>query len=48
VGFGDLSNFIHAFRREIGCSPSQFRRAEPRDWAITARAAHRGLARLRG
>jgi AraC-like DNA-binding protein len=27
VGFGDLSNFIHAFRREVGCSPRQFRQA---------------------
>jgi AraC-like DNA-binding protein len=27
VGFGDLSNFVHTFRRELGCSPSQFRRA---------------------
>ncbi|WP_394823193.1 helix-turn-helix transcriptional regulator [Pendulispora albinea] len=26
VGFGDLSNFINAFRREVGCSPGQFRR----------------------
>ena len=26
VGFGDLSNFINTFRREIGCSPSQFRK----------------------
>lgn len=25
VGFGDLSNFIHAFRREVGCSPRQYR-----------------------
>jgi AraC-like DNA-binding protein len=29
VGFGDLSNFINFFRREVGCSPSQFRKAEP-------------------
>jgi AraC family transcriptional regulator len=21
VGFGDLSNFVHTFRREVGCSP---------------------------
>ena len=27
VGFGDLSNFIHAFRREVGCSPRQLRQA---------------------
>jgi AraC family transcriptional regulator len=33
VGFGDLSNFINFFRREIGCSPSRFRKAEPREWA---------------
>ena len=26
VGFGDLSNFVHTFRRELGCTPSQFRR----------------------
>ncbi len=34
VGFGDLSNFINAFRREIGCSPGQFRkyRHEPARW----------------
>lgn len=28
VGFGDLSNFINAFRREIGCSPGQFRKGK--------------------
>jgi AraC-like DNA-binding protein len=27
VGFGDLSNFINTFRRELGCSPRQFRSA---------------------
>jgi AraC-like DNA-binding protein len=27
VGFGDLSNFIRTFRRELGCSPTQYRRA---------------------
>ncbi|HYL59807.1 MAG TPA: AraC family transcriptional regulator, partial [Candidatus Acidoferrales bacterium] len=27
VGFGDLSNFINAFRREVGCSPRQFRKS---------------------
>ncbi|HEU4733514.1 MAG TPA: AraC family transcriptional regulator [Kofleriaceae bacterium] len=48
VGFGDLSNFIHTFRREIGCSPSQFRKAEPRDWAIALEAARPALARWRG
>lgn len=26
VGFGDLSNFVHTFRRELGCSPSQYRK----------------------
>jgi AraC-like DNA-binding protein len=26
VGFGDLSNFIRTFRRELGCSPTQYRR----------------------
>lgn len=30
VGFADLSNFISTFRREVGCSPSRFRR-EPRE-----------------
>jgi AraC family transcriptional regulator len=25
VGFGDLSNFIRTFRRELGCSPRRFR-----------------------
>lgn len=25
VGFGDLSNFNHAFRREVGCAPTAFR-----------------------
>lgn len=38
VGFGDLSNFIHTFRREVGCSPSQFRRARPSEWAASVRA----------
>ncbi|MET0594760.1 MAG: helix-turn-helix transcriptional regulator [Polyangiaceae bacterium] len=27
VGFGDLSNFINTFRREIGCSPRQYRQS---------------------
>ncbi len=27
VGFGDLSNFINTFRREVGCSPSQYRKS---------------------
>jgi AraC-like DNA-binding protein len=26
IGFGDLSNFINAFRREVGCSPMRFRK----------------------
>jgi AraC-like DNA-binding protein len=38
VGFGDLSNFINTFRREIGCSPSRFRKAQPADWAASVRA----------
>lgn len=46
VGFGDLSNFIHSFRRELGCSPSQFRKAEPRDWANVVRAARQRFARV--
>jgi AraC-like DNA-binding protein len=25
VGFGDLSNFVHTFRRELGATPSAFR-----------------------
>jgi AraC family transcriptional regulator len=25
VGFGDHSNFVNAFRREVGCSPRQYR-----------------------
>ncbi|HYB90525.1 MAG TPA: helix-turn-helix transcriptional regulator [Candidatus Binataceae bacterium] len=25
VGFGDLSNFINTFRREVGCSPGEYR-----------------------
>ena len=29
VGFGDLSNFINAFRREVGVSPRAYRRAGP-------------------
>jgi len=30
VGFGDLSNFVNTFRRELGCSPSQFRKTARR------------------
>ena len=26
VGFGDLSNFVHTFRREMGVTPREFRR----------------------
>jgi AraC family transcriptional regulator len=29
VGFGDLSNFINAFRREVGVSPRAYRRTGP-------------------
>jgi AraC family transcriptional regulator len=47
VGFGDLSNFIHFFRREIGCSPSQFRNAEPPDWAAILHARAPACARPR-
>ncbi len=47
VGFGDLSNFTNFFRREIGCSPSQFRNAAPRDWASALRADQPVRARLR-
>ncbi|MHB8383927.1 MAG: helix-turn-helix transcriptional regulator, partial [Candidatus Binataceae bacterium] len=27
VGFSDLSNFINAFRREVGCSPREYRKS---------------------
>jgi AraC-like DNA-binding protein len=27
VGFGDLSNFINAFRREVGVSPRRYRQS---------------------
>jgi AraC-like DNA-binding protein len=27
VDFGDLSNFINVFRREVGCSPGHYRRS---------------------
>ena len=37
VGFGDLSNFINFFRREVGCSPLQFRKAEPVGWPTATR-----------
>jgi AraC family transcriptional regulator len=39
VGFGDLSNFINYFGREIGCSPSQFRKAEAHSWATAFNGA---------
>jgi AraC family transcriptional regulator len=38
VGFGDLSNFINTFRRELGCSPAAFRKLTPEAWAAEARA----------
>jgi AraC-like DNA-binding protein len=41
VGFGDLSNFLNAFRREIGCSPRQYRLALARRTSA-APAAPRG------
>lgn len=47
VGFGDLSNFINFFRREVGCSPSQFRKAEPGEWVAAMRAHPVGPARTR-
>ncbi|NOK33575.1 helix-turn-helix transcriptional regulator [Corallococcus exercitus] len=39
VGFGDLSNFIHTFRRELGCSPRAFRQTTPGEWAAANRRA---------
>ncbi|NTX60490.1 helix-turn-helix transcriptional regulator [Myxococcus sp. CA051A] len=42
VGFGDLSNFINTFRREVGNSPVRFRKVTPKDWADTVRASSRG------
>ncbi|QSQ22627.1 AraC family transcriptional regulator [Pyxidicoccus parkwayensis] len=39
VGFGDLSNFINTFRREVGCSPARFRKTTPEDWASTVLSA---------
>jgi AraC-like DNA-binding protein len=41
VGFGDLSNFINTFRREVGCSPARFRKTTPEDWAATVLAARK-------
>jgi AraC-like DNA-binding protein len=29
VGFEDLSNFVRTFHREVGCSPSVFRKRAP-------------------
>jgi AraC-like DNA-binding protein len=45
VGFGDLSNFINFFRREIGCSPSQFRKLEPDTWQAAIGVKARSFAR---
>lgn len=42
VGFGDLSNFINTFRREVGCSPARFRKTTPEDWSSTMLAARKG------
>ncbi|NMO16677.1 helix-turn-helix transcriptional regulator [Pyxidicoccus fallax] len=42
VGFGDLSNFINTFRREVGCSPARFRKTTPEDWAATVLATRAG------
>jgi AraC family transcriptional regulator len=47
VGFGDLSNFINFFRREVGCSPSRFRTAEPKNCATTMSASLLGPVRAR-
>lgn len=41
VGFGDLSNFVNTFRRLIGTSPGQFRRARGRSKNLQV-AATRG------
>ena len=30
VGFTDLANFSHAFRREVGMTPNAYRRAKQR------------------
>jgi AraC-like DNA-binding protein len=46
VGFGDLSNFINFFRREIGCSPSQFRKLDPHTWQTAMGAKARTFARV--
>jgi AraC-like DNA-binding protein len=39
VGFGDLSNFITTFCREVGWSPSQFRNVSPNARPVSSRAA---------
>ncbi|MFZ1889602.1 MAG: AraC family transcriptional regulator [Candidatus Binataceae bacterium] len=43
VGFGDLSNFINAFRREVGCSPRAYRKSGLR---LTPRAQRRRVGGL--
>ena len=48
VGFADLSNFINAFRREVGVSPRHYRQAglaAGAEVALMDRAAPRGKAR---
>jgi AraC family transcriptional regulator len=40
VGFGDLSNFINTFRREVGCSPLRFRQTTPEAWAASVLASN--------
>jgi AraC family transcriptional regulator len=44
VGFGDLSNFINAFRREVGVSPRAYRRTGP----LAAARSRRGAAPMGG
>jgi AraC family transcriptional regulator len=41
VGFGDLSNFINAFRREVGCSPREFRKSGLTGWQPGSASAAR-------
>lgn len=45
VGFSDLSNFINAFRREVGCSPREYRTSGP---PIGARVSGGAAAGCRG